>query len=139
MHSSLAVLLAVVLSLLDSCVAWHGSVHLYSDVNFGGSTARYAIDASQTCYALRAADVSKTASAKWESLVQNGTLGQDKQGHAMLGFYTNAKCQDVPAKTFSTKAENFPTNFALNGIKDKIASFLVLESSAAVNAIVSPN
>ncbi|RLN56325.1 hypothetical protein BBJ28_00001541 [Nothophytophthora sp. Chile5] len=139
MSLSLVLLLVVAVSLLDSCIAadWHGYVFFYTDVNFGGSMTRYSVHSSQECYALRNVDVGKAASAKWDNLVQDGTLGSDKKGHAQIAFYTDSTCQSA-AKTFSTKAENFPTNFALNGIKDKIAGFMVMETSETVKGTAAP-
>lgn len=120
----------VLLALLNSVVsAWYGTVKFYADVEFKGTMYPWGISKTQRCYNLSCFD-NRASSVKWDGLPTKG----DFNGKSRIAFFTGKDCtgdsRDWPTDGYSNnKKGNYPMDFTLDGINDKVSSFIVWETS----------
>ncbi|RLN92827.1 hypothetical protein BBJ28_00011745 [Nothophytophthora sp. Chile5] len=111
--------------------AWWGTVTFYDNWwhDDSGGTYTYQIGDSQQCINLSCYQ-NRITSAKWDDLVNWGAY----DGKARIAFYTERNCagkaHDWPATGVGKK--DFPGNFFLDGIDNKITSFMIWQFSDQV-------
>ncbi|KAG6948881.1 hypothetical protein JG688_00014885, partial [Phytophthora aleatoria] len=107
-------------------------VHFFVDANFGTSSGHwiYNFSKSQFCINMGIFD-DKVSSAQWRDLPQTGNFADNQ---ARVAFYSGGDCTGI-VRTWPTAENNFPTNFALDGIDKQISSFMIWQTSNKVEEI----
>lgn len=117
-----AVLFAFVLSDYCTTAQNDGVLIFWGDKNFKGEKWDFhrSLDA-QYCYN---DNVGKPSSITWKRQLQTGKF----DGKAKIAFYTKHDCKGT-CRSWLTTEKDFPTNLALDGIDNKIKSFMIWQTS----------
>ncbi|KAE9040550.1 hypothetical protein PR003_g4947 [Phytophthora rubi] len=124
-------LAAVLLSSFCSQAQGKGIVTFYDDKDFKGKKHQvHETLKPQYCYNR---NMGKPSSVTWRNQIKAGQFN----GKAKIGFFSEDDCKGI-ARAWPTTEDNFPRNLALDGIDNKIKSFMLLETSWLPVAIVRP-
>ncbi|KAG7382513.1 Epsin-1, required for endocytosis and actin patch assembly [Phytophthora pseudosyringae] len=112
--------------LLATTIVQASYVDLYKDANYKNKLSRIEDIERDHCYSIACDALDNTiTSAKWSGLPEKTSAGDD----AMISFYIDRDCREHDiwwrTKTQSHDDLDFPSNFRLDGMNDRISAFMV--------------
>ncbi|RLN72757.1 hypothetical protein BBJ28_00006289 [Nothophytophthora sp. Chile5] len=107
----------------------NGVLTFWGEANFRGDMWQFHRNLTgQWCFN---DNVGEPSSITWQNQLQTGSF----DGKAKIGFYTEKDCKGTVRAWFTTE-KDFPTNLALDGIDNRIKSFMLWQTSDQADILV---